>query len=156
MLLSSSSLALLAQDFTDGPGRRPRHLGATAARSAVGPLEGGYRVVRVAGHVRALDAAVALACLPVATRLRESRDPDADGVDCGARLPGATGLFLACSPSPAATSPGGGADHPGQRGRGGAAAGRLRGGRAERAREPMLDLGLFAIPTFTASVVVRR
>ena len=112
-VLLSSSLALLAQDFT-GVARAGAIgiWGATvAAAFAVGPLEGG--LLTEAFRWRAifvLDVAIALACLPVAVRrLRESRDPDAGRVDWWGTVTLCLGLFLGCSPSPAATSSAGGA-----------------------------------------------
>jgi EmrB/QacA subfamily drug resistance transporter len=158
-VLLSSSLALLAQDFT-GP-ERAGALGAwaatVAAAFAVGPLEGGLLTEALGWRaIFALDAAVALACLPVAVRhLRESRDPDAEGVDWPGTATLSAGLFLGVF----ALTRGGVAGW-GSRLILAAAAGAVLLLAAfvaveRRQREPMLDLRLFAIPTFTgASVVV--
>jgi MFS family permease len=114
-VLLSSSLALLAQDFT-GTARAGALgvWGATvAAAFAVGPLEGGLLTEALGWRALfALDAAVALACLPVATRrLRESRDPDAEGVDWWGTATLSAGLFLGvfALTRGAGTWPGGGA-----------------------------------------------
>ena len=158
-VLLSSSLALLAQDFT-GPARAGALgvWGATvAAAFAVGPLEGGLLTEAFGWRaIFALDAVVALACLPVAVRhLRESRDPDAERVDWPGTATLSAGLFLGVF----ALTRGGVA---------GWGSGLIAASAAgavlllaafvaveRHGREPMLDLGLFAIPTFTgASVVV--
>lgn len=158
-VLLSSSLALLAQDFT-GPARAGALgiWGATvAAAFAVGPLEGGLLTEAFGWRaIFGLDAVVALACLPVAVRhLRESRDPDAERVDWWGTATLSAGLFLGVF----ALTRGGVAGW----GSGlivASAAGAVLLLAAfvaveRREREPMLDLGLFAIPTFTgASVVV--
>jgi EmrB/QacA subfamily drug resistance transporter len=158
-VLLSSSLALLAQDFT-GPARAGALgvWGATvAAAFAVGPLEGGLLTEAFGWRaIFALDAVVALACLPVAVRrLRESRDPDAERVDWRGTATLSAGLFLGVF----ALTRGGVAGW----GSGlivASAAGAVLLLAAfvaveRHEREPMLDLGLFAIPTFTgASVVV--
>ena len=158
-VLLSSSLALLAQDFT-GPARAGALgvWGATvAAAFAVGPLEGGLLTEAFGWRaIFALDAVVALACLPVAVRhLRESRDPDAERVDWWGTATLSAGLFLGVF----ALTRGGVAGW----GSGlivASAAGAVLLLAAfvaveRHGREPMLDLGLFAIPTFTgASVVV--
>ena len=158
-VLLSSSLALLAQDFT-GPARAGALgvWGATvAAAFAVGPLEGGLLTEAFGWRaIFALDAVVALACLPVAVRhLRESRDPDAERVDWWGTATLSAGLFLGVF----ALTRGGVAGW----GSGlivASAAGAVLLLAAfvaveRHEREPMLDLGLFAIPTFTgASVVV--
>jgi EmrB/QacA subfamily drug resistance transporter len=158
-VLLSSSLALLAQDFT-GPARAGALgvWGATvAAAFAVGPLEGGLLTEAFGWRaIFALDAVVALACLPVAVRhLRESRDPDAERVDWPGTATLSAGLFLGVF----ALTRGGVAGW----GSGlivASAAGAVLLLAAfvaveRHGREPMLDLGLFAIPTFTgASVVV--
>ena len=98
-VLLSSSLALLAQDFTGQSRAGALGIwGATvAAAFAVGPLEGGLLTEALGWRaIFALDAAVALACLPVAVRrLRESRDPDAEGVDWWGTATLSVGLFLA-------------------------------------------------------------
>jgi EmrB/QacA subfamily drug resistance transporter len=158
-VLLSSSLALLAQDFT-GP-ERASALGVwaatVAAAFAVGPLEGGLLTEALGWRaIFALDAAVALACLPVAVRhLRESRDPDAEGVDWPGTATLSAGLFCGVF---ALTR--GGVVGWGSRPILAAAAGAVLLLAAfvaveRRQREPMLDLRLFAIPTFTgASVVV--
>src|SRR4029453_17757489 len=158
-VLLSSSLALLAQDFT-GPSRAGALgvWGATvAAAFAVGPLEGGLLTETLGWRaIFALDAAVALACLPVAVRrLRESRDPDAERVDWWGTLTLSLGLFLGVFALTRGDV----------LGWGGVPLLASAAGAAlllaafvvveRREREPMLDLGLFAIPTFTgASVVV--
>lgn len=158
-VLLSSSLALLAQDFTGTSRAGALGIwGATvAAAFAVGPLEGGLLTEAFGWRaIFVLDAAVALACLPVATRrLRESRDPDADGVDWWGTVTLSTGLFLGVF----ALTRG---DVAGWRSgiilASAAGAALLLAAFVvveRREREPMLDLGLFAIPTFTgASVVV--
>ena len=90
-VLLSSSLALLAQDFTGTSRAGALGIwGATvAAAFAVGPLEGG--VLTEAFGWRAmfvLDAAVALACLPVATGVCASpATPTPTGSTGGARSP---------------------------------------------------------------------
>jgi EmrB/QacA subfamily drug resistance transporter len=158
-VLLSSSLALLAQDFTGTSRAGALGIwGATvAAAFAVGPLEGGLLTEAFGWRaIFVLDAAVALACLPVATRrLRESRDPDADGVDWWGTVTLSTGLFLGVFALTRGDVAGWGS-------------GIILASAAGavlllaafvvvelREREPMLDLGLFAIPTFTgASMVV--
>jgi len=158
-VLLSSSLALLAQDFT-GPARAGALgvWGATvAAAFAVGPLEGGLLTESFGWRaIFALDAAVALACLPVAVRhLRESSDPDAQRVDWRGTVTLSTGLFLGVFALTRGEVLGWGS---------GVILASMAGAALllaafvaveQRQREPMLDLRLFAIPTFTgASVVV--
>src|SRR4029453_1568171 len=97
-VLLSSSLALLAQDFT-GVARAGAIgvWGATvAAAFAIGPLEGGLLTEALGWRaIFVVDVAVALACLPVAVRrLRESRDPDAAQVDWWGTVTLCLGLFL--------------------------------------------------------------
>jgi EmrB/QacA subfamily drug resistance transporter len=158
-VLLSSSLALLAQDFTGTSRAGALGIwGATvAAAFAVGPLEGGLLTEAFGWRaIFVLDAAVALACLPVATRrLRESRDPDADGVDWWGTVTLSTGLFLGVFALTRGDVAGWGSGIILA-----SAAGAVLLLAAVvvvelREREPMLDLGLFAIPTFTgASMVV--
>jgi EmrB/QacA subfamily drug resistance transporter len=158
-VLLSSSLALLAQDFT---GRaRAGALGiwaaTVAAAFAVGPLEGGLLTESFGWRaIFVLDAAVALACLPVGTRrLRESRDPDAEGVDWWGTLTLSTGLFLGVFALTRGDVAGWGSGLILASGAGAALLLTAFVVVERRKREPMLDLGLFAIPTFTgASVVV--
>jgi EmrB/QacA subfamily drug resistance transporter len=158
-VLLSSSLALLAQDFT-GPARAGA-LGVwaatVAAAFAVGPLEGGLLTEALGWRaIFALDAAVALACLPVAVRhLRESRDPDAERVDWRGTATLSAGLFLAVF----ALTRGdvaGWTSRPILASAAGAVLLLAAFVAVERREpEPMLDLRLFAIPTFTgASAVV--
>ena len=158
-VLLSSSLALLAQAFT-GTARAGALgvWGATvAAAFAVGPLEGGLLTESFGWRaIFVLDAAVALACLPVAVRrLGESRDPDADGVDWWGTATLSTGLFLGVFALTRGDVAGWGSGII-LASAGGAALLLAAFVVVERReREPMLDLGLFAIPTFTgASVVV--
>jgi EmrB/QacA subfamily drug resistance transporter len=158
-VLLSSSLALLAQDFAGSD--RARALGVwaatVAAAFAIGPLEGGLLTEALGWRaIFAVDVAVALACLPVAVRhLRESRDPDATTVDWRGTATLSTGLFLGVF----ALSRGnalGWSD--------GVILASLAGAAVllaafvvveRRERHPMLELGLFATPTFTgASLVV--
>ena len=154
-VLLSSSLALLAQDFA-GP-ERARALGlwaaTVAAAFAIGPLEGGV-VTEALGWraIFAVDVAVTLPCLPVAVRhLRESRDPGASTVDWRGTATWSVGLFLGVF----ALTRGGvlGWDS-------GAILASLAGAAVllaafvvveRRERHPMLDLGLFATPTFTGA-----
>ena len=158
-VLLSSSLALLAQDFT-GTARAGAIgiWGATvAAAFAVGPLEGGLLTESFGWRaIFVLDAAVALACLPVAIRrLRESRDPDADGVDWWGTLTLSTGLFLGVFALTRGDVAGWGSGIILASAAGAALLLAAFVVVERREREPMLDLGLFAIPTFTgASVVV--
>ena len=158
-VLLSSSLALLAQDFT-GTSRAGAIgiWGATvAAAFAVGPLEGGLLTEAFGWRAMfVLDAAVALACLPVATRrLRESRDPDADGVDWWGTVTLSTGLFLGVFALTRGDVAGWGSGIIVASAAGAALLLAAFVVVERREREPMLDLGLFAIPTFTgASVVV--
>jgi EmrB/QacA subfamily drug resistance transporter len=158
-VLLSSSLALLAQDFT-GTARAGAIgiWGATvAAAFAIGPLEGGLLTESFGWRAMfVLDAAVALACLPVAIRrLRESRDPDADGVDWWGTLTLSTGLFLGVFALTRGDVAGWGSGIILASAAGAALLLAAFVVVERREREPMLDLGLFAIPTFTgASVVV--
>jgi EmrB/QacA subfamily drug resistance transporter len=158
-VLLSSSLALLAQDFA-GPARAGALgvWGATvAAAFAVGPLEGGLLTESFGWRtIFVLDAAVALACLPVAVRhLRESRDPDAERVDWRGTATLSLGLFCGVFALTRGDVLGWGS---GVIVATAAAAAVLLAAFVAvewRQREPMLDLRLFAIPTFTgASVVV--
>lgn len=158
-VLLSSSLALLAQDFT-GTARAGAIgiWGATvAAAFAVGPLEGGLLTESFGWRaIFVLDAAVALACLPVGIRrLRESRDPDAEGVDWWGTLTLSTGLFLGVFALTRGDVAGWGSGLILASAAGAALLLAAFVAVEQRKREPMLDLGLFAIPTFTgASVVV--
>jgi predicted MFS family arabinose efflux permease len=128
-----------------------------AAAFAVGPLEGGLLTEALGWRaIFALDAAVALACLPVAVRrLRESRDPDAEGVDWWGTATLSAGLFLGVFALTRGDVAGWGS-WPILASAAGAAL--LLGAFVvveRREPEPMLDLRLFTIPTFTgASVVV--
>jgi EmrB/QacA subfamily drug resistance transporter len=158
-VLLSSSLALLAQDFT-GTARAGALgvWGATvAAAFAVGPLEGGLLTEALGWRaIFALDAAVALACLPVAVRhLRESRDPDAQRVDWPGTATLSAGLFLGVSALTRGDVVGWGSG-PILASAAGAVLLLAAFVAVERRQpEPMLDLRLFTIPTFTgASVVV--
>ena len=158
-VLLSSSLALLAQDFTGTA--RAGALGiwaaTVAAAFAVGPLEGGLLTESFGWRaIFVLDAAVALACLPVGIRrLRESRDPDAEGVDWWGTLTLSTGLFLGVFALTRGDVAGWGSGLILASGAGAALLLTAFVVVERRKREPMLDLGLFAIPTFTgASVVV--
>jgi EmrB/QacA subfamily drug resistance transporter len=158
-VLLSSSLALLAQDFTGAARARALGVwGATVAGAfAVGPLVGGLLTEALGWRaVFALDVAVALPCIPVAVRrLRESRDPDAGRVDWLGTVTLSVGLFLGVFALTRGQVAGWGS---------GVIVASLVGagvllaafvGVERREREPMLDLGLFATPTFTgASVVV--
>ena len=158
-VLLSSSLALLAQDFT-GTARAGAIgiWGATvAAAFAIGPLEGGLLTESFGWRaIYALDAAVALACLPVATRrLRESRDPDAEGVDWWGTVTLSSGLFLGVFALTRGDVAGWGSGLILASAAGAALLLAAFVVVERREREPMLDLGLFTIPTFTgASVVV--
>jgi EmrB/QacA subfamily drug resistance transporter len=158
-VLLSSSLALLAQDFT-GPARAGAIgvWGATvAAAFALGPLEGGLLTEALGWRaIFVLDAAVALACLPVASRrLRESRDPDAEGVDWWGTVTLSLGLFLGVFALTRGDVVGWGSWLILATATGAALLLAAFVAVERREREPMLDLGLFAIPTFTgASVVV--
>jgi EmrB/QacA subfamily drug resistance transporter len=158
-VLLSSSLALLAQAFT-GPSRAGALgvWGATvAAAFAVGPLEGGLLTESLGWRaIFALDAAVALACLPVALRhLRESQDPDAERVDWRGTATLSLGLFCGVFALTRGDVLGWGSGVI-LASAAGAAVLLAAFVAVERGqREPMLDLRLFAIPTFTgASVVV--
>jgi EmrB/QacA subfamily drug resistance transporter len=158
-VLLSSSLALLAQDFRGA--ERAGALGVwgatVAAAFTVGPLEGGLLTDSLGWRaIFALDAAVALACLPVAVRhLRESRDPDADRVDWPGTATLSAGLFLGVFALTRGGAAGWGSG-PILASAAGAALLLAAFVAVERGqREPMLDLRLFAIPTFTgASAVV--
>jgi EmrB/QacA subfamily drug resistance transporter len=158
-VLLSSSLALLAQDFTGTSRAGALGIwGATvAAAFAVGPLEGGLLTEAFGWRAMfVLDGAVALACLPVASRrLRESRDPDADGVDWWGTVTLSTGLFLGVFALTRGDVAGWGSGIIVASAAGAALLLAAFVVVERREREPMLDLGLFAIPTFTgASVVV--
>jgi EmrB/QacA subfamily drug resistance transporter len=158
-VLLSSSLALLAQDFTGTARARAIGVwGATvAAAFAIGPLEGGLLTEAFGWRaIFVLDVAVALPCIPVAVRrLRESRDPDAGRVDWLGTATLSVGLFLGVFALTRGDVLGWGS---------GLIVASLAGAAVllaafvvveQREREPMLDLGLFATPTFTgASVVV--
>jgi EmrB/QacA subfamily drug resistance transporter len=158
-VLLSSSLALLAQDFTGAARARALGVwGATVAGAfAVGPLEGGLLTEALGWRaIFALDVAVALPCIPVAVRrLRESRDPDAGRVDWLGTVTLSVGLFLGVFALTRGQAAGWGS---------GVILASLVGAAVllaafilveRREREPMLELGLFATPTFTgASVVV--
>jgi EmrB/QacA subfamily drug resistance transporter len=158
-VLLSSSLALLAQDFT-GPARAAALgvWGATvAAAFAVGPLEGGLLTESFGWRaIFVLDAAVALACLPVAVRrLRESGDPDAEGVDWRGTATLSTGLFLGVFALTRGDVLGWGSGVILASAAGAALLLTAFVAVERREREPMLDLRLFTIPTFIgASVVV--
>jgi EmrB/QacA subfamily drug resistance transporter len=158
-VLLSSSLALLAQDFT-GVARAGAIgvWGATvAAAFAIGPLEGGLLTEALGWRaIFVVDVAIALACLPVSLRrLRESRDPDAGQVDWWGTVTLSLGLFLGVFALTRGPVLGWGS---GIIVASVAAAGALLAGFVaveRRERQPMLDLGLFATPSFTgASVVV--
>jgi EmrB/QacA subfamily drug resistance transporter len=158
-VLLSSSLALLAQDFTGTARAGALGIwGATVAGAfAVGPLEGGLLTESFGWRaIFVLDAVVALACLPVAARrLRESRDPDADGVDWWGTATLSTGLFLGVFALTRGDVAGWGSGVILASAAGAALLLTAFVVVERREREPMLDLGLFAIPTFTgASVVV--
>jgi EmrB/QacA subfamily drug resistance transporter len=158
-VLLSSSLALLAQVYTgtDRAGALGVWGATVAAAFAVGPLEGGVLTEALGWRaIFAVDAAVALACLPVAVRrLRESRDPDAGKVDWWGTLTLSLGLFLGVFALTRGDVLGWGS-WPILASAAGAALLLAAFVVVERReREPMLDLGLFAIPTFTgASLVV--
>jgi EmrB/QacA subfamily drug resistance transporter len=158
-VLLSSSLALLAQAFT-GTARAGALgvWGATvAAAFAVGPLEGGLLTESFGWRaIFVLDAAVALACLPVAVRyLRESGDPDAEGVDWWGTATLSTGLFCGVFALTRGDVLGWGSGPILASAAGAALLLAAFVAVERREREPMLDLRLFAIPTFTgASVVV--
>jgi EmrB/QacA subfamily drug resistance transporter len=158
-VLLSSSLALLAQDFT-GPARAGALgiWGATvAAAFAVGPLEGGLLTESFGWRaIFALDAAVALACIPVAVRrLRESSDPDAEGVDWPGTATLSLGLFFGVFALTRGDVLGWGSGVILASAAGAVVALAAFVAVERRQPEPMLDLRLFAIPTFTgASVVV--
>jgi EmrB/QacA subfamily drug resistance transporter len=158
-VLLSSSLALLAQDFS-GVARAGAIgvWGATvAAAFAIGPLEGGLLTEALGWRaIFVVDVAIALACLPVSVRrLRESRDPDAGQVDWWGTVTLSLGLFLGVFALTRGPVLGWGS---GIIAASAAAAAALLAGFVaveRRQRQPMLDLGLFATPTFTgASVVV--
>jgi len=154
-VLLSSSLALLAQDFA-GPARA-RALGiwgaTVAAAFAIGPLEGGLLTEALGWRaVFAVDVVVALVCLPVAVRhLRESRDPAARTVDWRGTLTLSAGLFLGVFALSRGDALGWGSA---------IVVGSFAGAALllaafawieRRERHPMLDLGLFATPTFTGA-----
>jgi EmrB/QacA subfamily drug resistance transporter len=158
-VLLSSSLALLAQDFT-GTARAGAigMWGATvAAAFAVGPLEGGLLTEGFGWRaIFLLDVAVALACLPVAVRrLHESRDPDAGRVDWPGTVTLSLGLFLGVFALTRGDVVGWGSGVILASAAGAAVLLAAFVVVERREREPMLDLGLFATPTFTgASAVV--
>jgi len=154
-VLLSSSLALLAQDFAGAD--RARALGVwaatIAAAFAIGPLEGGLLTEALGWRaIFAVDVAVALSCLPLATRhLRESRDPDASTVDWRGTATLSAGLFLGVFALARGNVLGWGD---------GVILASLAGAVVllaafvaveRRERYPMLDLGLFATPTFTGA-----
>jgi EmrB/QacA subfamily drug resistance transporter len=154
-VLLSSSLALLAQDFA-GPDR-VRALGVwaatVAAAFAIGPLEGGVLTEALGWRaIFAVDVAVALPCLPLAIRhLRESRDPNASTVDWRGTATLSAGLFLGVFALTRGSVLGWGDD---------VIVASLAGAAVllaafvvveRRERYPMLDLGLFATPTFTGA-----
>jgi EmrB/QacA subfamily drug resistance transporter len=158
-VLLSSSLALLAQDFTGTD--RARALGVwgatVAAAFAVGPLEGGLLTEALGWRaIFALDAAVALACLPVSVRhLRESRDPDAERVDWRGTATLSAGLFLLLFALTRGQVAGWGSGPILASATGAVLLLAAFVAVERRQPEPMLDLRLFTIPTFTgASVVV--
>jgi EmrB/QacA subfamily drug resistance transporter len=158
-VLLSSSLALLAQDFT---GRaRAGALGVwgatVAAAFAVGPLEGGLLTEAFGWRaIFVLDVAVALPCIPVAVaHLRESRDPDAGRVDWLGTATLSIGLFLGVFAMTRGDVLGWGSGVIVASAAGSAVLLAAFVVVERRNRQPMLDLGLFATPTFTgASVVV--
>jgi len=154
-VLLSSSLALLAQDFAGAD--RARALGVwaatIAAAFAIGPLEGGLLTEALGWRaIFAVDVAVALSCLPLATRhLRESRDPNASTVDWRGTATLSAGLFLGVFALARGNVLGWGD---------GVILASLAGAAVllaafvaveRRERYPMLDLGLFATPTFTGA-----
>jgi predicted MFS family arabinose efflux permease len=126
---------------------------SVAAAFAVGPLEGGLLTEALGWRaVFAVDVVVALVCLPVAVRhLRESRDPAARTVDWRGTLTLSAGLFLGVFALARGDALGWGSA---------AVAGSFAGAALllaafawieRRERHPMLDLRLFAIPTFTGA-----
>jgi EmrB/QacA subfamily drug resistance transporter len=154
-VLLSSSLALLAQDFAGAD--RVRALGVwaatVAAAFAIGPLEGGLLTEALGWRaIFAVDVAVALSCLPLAVRhLRESRDPAASTVDWRGTATLSVGLFLGVFALARGNVLGWGD---------GVILASLAGAAVLLAafvvverheRYPMLDLGLFATPTFTGA-----
>jgi EmrB/QacA subfamily drug resistance transporter len=154
-VLLSSSLALLAQDFT-GPDRA-RALGVwaatVAAAFAIGPLEGGLLTEALGWRAMfAVDVAVALACLPPARRhLRESRDPNATTVDWRGTTTLSLGLFLGVFALTRGGVVGWGDDLIVASLAGAALLLAAFVAVERRERYPMLDLGLFATPTFTGA-----
>ena len=154
-VLLSSSLALLAQDFT-GPDRA-RALGVwaatVAAAFAIGPLEGGLLTEALGWRAMfAVDVAVALACLPPASRhLRESRDPNATTVDWRGTTTLSLGLFLGVFALTRGSVVGWGDDLILASLAGAALLLAAFVAVERRERYPMLDLGLFATPTFTGA-----
>jgi EmrB/QacA subfamily drug resistance transporter len=158
-VLLSSSLALLAQDFTGVARAGAIGLwGATiAAAFAIGPLEGGLLTEAFGWRaIFVLDVAVALACLPVSVRhLRESRDPDAGQVDWWGTVTLCLGLFLGVFALTRGPVLGWGSGLIVASAAGAALLLAAFVAIERRERQPMLDLGLFLTPTFTgASVVV--
>jgi EmrB/QacA subfamily drug resistance transporter len=157
-VLLSSSLALLAQDFT-GTARAGAigMWGATvAAAFAVGPLEGGLLTEGFGWRaIFVLDVVVALACLPVAVRrLRESRDPDAGRVDWLGTVTLSLGLFLGVFALTRGAVVGWGSGVILASAAGAALLLAAFVVVERREREPMLDLGLFATPTFTGAAAL--
>jgi EmrB/QacA subfamily drug resistance transporter len=154
-VLLSSSLALLAQDFT-GPDRA-QALGVwaatVAAAFAIGPLEGGLLTEALGWRAMfAVDVAVALACLPPARRhLRESRDPNATTVDWRGTTTLSLGLFLGVFALTRGGVVGWGDDLIVASLAGAALLLAAFVAVERRERYPMLDLGLFATPTFTGA-----
>jgi EmrB/QacA subfamily drug resistance transporter len=154
-VLLSSSLALLAQDFT-GPDRA-QALGVwaatVAAAFAIGPLEGGLLTEALGWRAMfAVDVAVALACLPPARRhLRESRDPNATTVDWRGTTTLSLGLFLGVFALTRGGVAGWGDDLIVASLAGAALLLAAFVAVERRERYPMLDLGLFATPTFTGA-----
>jgi EmrB/QacA subfamily drug resistance transporter len=154
-VLLSSSLALLAQDFAGAD--RARALGVwaatVAAAFAIGPLEGGLLTEALGWRAMfAVDVAVALACLPVATRhLRESRDPNATTVDWRGTTALSLGLFLGVFALTRGGVLGWGDDLIVASFAGAAVLLAAFVVVERRERYPMLDLGLFATPTFTGA-----
>jgi EmrB/QacA subfamily drug resistance transporter len=154
-VLLSSSLALLAQDFAGSD--RARALGLWAATVAVafavGPLEGGILTEALGWRaIFAVDVAVALPCLPLAVRhLRESRDPNASTVDWRGTATWSVGLFLGVFALIRGGVVGWGSTVILASAAGAAALLAAFVVVERRERYPMLDLGLFATPTFAGA-----
>jgi len=128
-----------------------------AAAFAVGPLEGGLLTEAFGWRaIFVLDVAVTLPCIPVAVRrLRESRDPDADRVDWRGTATLSIGLFLGVFALTRGDVVGWGSGLILASAAGSALLLAAFVVVERREQAPMLDLGLFATPTFTgASVVV--